>query len=234
MFAEKRRLLIGRSQFDVPSESENGMSRPRVLLADDHTLLLEAFRKLLADDCDVVGMVGDGRALVAEATRLKPDVVVVDVAMPLLNGVDAARQIKQTLPNTRIVFLTMNEDADLAAEAFRAGASGYLLKRSAASELLTAIREVVQRRSYVTPLVTEGLVGSMMHGPDTHNSAGHLTARQREVIQLIAEGHSMKEVASILNIAPRTVAFHKYRIMDQLRLKTTAELIQFAVKHHIV
>ena len=123
------------------------MIRPRVLLADDHTLLLEAFRKLLADDCDVVGMVGDGRALVAEATKLKPDVVVVDVAMPLLNGVDAARQIKQTLPETRIVFLTMNEDPDLAAEAFRAGASGYLLKRSAASELLTAIREVVQRRS---------------------------------------------------------------------------------------
>jgi len=209
------------------------MIRPRVLLADDHTLLLEAFRKLLADDCDVVGMVGDGRALVAEATKLKPDVVVVDVAMPLLNGVDAARQIKQTLPETRIVFLTMNEDPDLAAEAFRAGASGYLLKRSAASELLTAIREVVQRRSYVTPLVTEGLVGSMMLG-DTNGAGSHLTARQREVIQLLAEGHSMKEIAGILNIAPRTVAFHKYRIMDQLHLKTTAELIQFAVKHHIV
>ena len=209
------------------------MIRPRVLLADDHTLLLEAFRKLLADDCDVVGMVGDGRALVAEATKLKPDVVVVDVAMPLLNGVDAARQIKQTLPETRIVFLTMNEDPDLAAEAFRAGASGYLLKRSAASELLTAIREVVQRRSYVTPLVTEGLVGSMMLG-DSHGAGSNLTARQREVIQLLAEGHSMKEIAGILNIAPRTVAFHKYRIMDQLHLKTTAELIQFAVKHHIV
>jgi len=209
------------------------MIRPRVLLADDHTLLLEAFRKLLADDCDVVGMVGDGRALVAEATKLKPDVVVVDVAMPLLNGVDAARQIKQTLPETRIVFLTMNEDPDLAAEAFRAGASGYLLKRSAASELLTAIREVVQRRSYVTPLVTEGLVGSMMLG-ETYGAGSHLTARQREVIQLLAEGHSMKEIAGILNIAPRTVAFHKYRIMDQLHLKTTAELIQFAVKHHIV
>ena len=209
------------------------MIRPRVLLADDHTLLLEAFRKLLADDCDVVGMVGDGRALVAEATKLRPDVVVVDVAMPLLNGVDAARQIKQTLPETRIVFLTMNEDPDLAAEAFRAGASGYLLKRSAASELLTAIREVVQRRSYVTPLVTEGLVGSMMLG-ETYGAGSHLTARQREVIQLLAEGHSMKEIAGILNIAPRTVAFHKYRIMDQLHLKTTAELIQFAVKHHIV
>jgi DNA-binding NarL/FixJ family response regulator len=210
------------------------MIRPRVLLADDHTLLLEAFRKLLDDECDVVGMVGDGRAMVAAATRLKPDVVVVDVAMPLLNGVDAARQIKQTLPETRIVFLTMNEDPDLAAEAFRAGASGYLVKRSAASELLTAIREVVQHRSYVTPLVTEGLGKSMVLGADARGTSSHLTARQREVIQLIAEGHSMKEIAGVLNIAPRTVAFHKYRLMDQLHLKTTAELIQFAVKHHIV
>ncbi len=210
------------------------MSRPSVLLADDHTLLLEAFQKLLAEDCEVVGMVADGRALIAAALKLRPDVVVVDVAMPLLNGLDAARQIKQLLPETRIVFLTMNEDPDLAAEAFRAGASGYLLKRSAASELLTAIREVVQRRSYVTPLVTEGLVESMTHGADSQRPAKQLTARQREVIQLLAEGHSMKEVAAILNIATRTVAFHKYRIMEQLQIKTTAELIQFAIKHHIV
>jgi DNA-binding NarL/FixJ family response regulator len=210
------------------------MSRPSVLLADDHTLLLEAFQKLLAEDCEVVGMVADGRALIAAALKLRPDVVVVDVAMPLLNGLDAARQIKLLLPETRIVFLTMNEDPDLAAEAFRAGASGYLLKRSAASELLTAIREVVQRRSYVTPLVTEGLVGSMMHGADSQRPAKQLTARQREVLQLLAEGHSMKEVAAILNIATRTVAFHKYRIMEQLQIKTTAELIQFAIKHHIV
>jgi len=210
------------------------MSRPSVLLADDHTLLLEAFEKLLADDCDVVGMVADGRALVAAATKLKPDVVVVDIAMPLLNGLDAARQIKQLLPETRIVFLTMNEDPDLAAEAFRAGASGYLLKRSAASELLTAIREVVQRRSYVTPLVTEGLVGSMLHGTQAARPARELSTRQREVIQLLAEGHSMKEIAAILNIAARTVAFHKYRVMEQLQIKTTAELIQFAIKNHIV
>jgi DNA-binding NarL/FixJ family response regulator len=210
------------------------MIRPRVLLADDHTLLLEAFRKLLADECDVVGMVGDGRALVEAAAKLRPDVIVVDVGMPLLNGVDAARQIKQAWPDTRIVFLTMNEDPDVAAEAFRAGASGYLLKRSAASELLVAIREVMQRRSYVTPLVTEGLVGSMILGAAPHVAGAQLTTRQREVIQLLAEGHSMKAIARMLNIAPRTVAFHKYRIMDQLHLKTTAELIQFAVKHHIV
>ena len=209
------------------------MSRPRVLLADDHTLLLEAFEKLLADECEVVGSVTDGRALVAAAAKLRPEVIVVDIAMPLLNGLDATRQIKTVLPETRVVFLTMNEDPDLAAEAFRAGASAYVLKRSAASELITAIREVMKRRSYITPLVTEGFVGSMLHGPE-HHASRQLTPRQREVVQLLAEGHSMKEVASILNIAARTVAFHKYRIMEELHLKTTAELIQFAIKNHMV
>lgn len=210
------------------------MSRPRVLLADDHTLLLEAFTKLLAEDCDVVGTVSNGRALLDAAAQLRPDIAVVDISMPLLNGIDAARRLKQIHPDIRILFLTMNEDPDLAAEAFRAGASGYLLKRSAASELLTAIREMMKRRSYVTPLVTEGLVGAMIHGDTSPKSSTDLTPRQREVIQLIAEGRSMKEVAAILNIAPRTVAFHKYRIMEQLRIKTTAELIQYAIRHHIV
>jgi DNA-binding NarL/FixJ family response regulator len=205
--------------------------RPRVLLADDHTLLLEAFQKLLAETCDIVGMVSNGRDLVLAASSLDPDVVVVDVAMPLLNGLDAVRQIKRSHPAIRIIFLTMNEDPDLAAEAFRAGASGYVLKRSAASELLTAIREVAAHRSYITPLVTEGLVGSMLHGVQPPPS---LTQRQREILQLVAEGHSMKETAAILNIAPRTVAFHKYQLMAQLRIRTTAELIQFAVNHHVV
>jgi len=210
------------------------MKRPRVILADDHTLLLEAFEKLLVDECEVVAAVSDGRALVEAVDKLRPDVVVVDIAMPLLNGIDAARQIKQALPEVRIIFLTMNEDPDLAAEAFRAGASGYLLKRSAASELQTAIREVTNHRSYVTPLVTEGLMGSMLQPRDSRPGAEQLTTRQREVIQLVAEGRSMKEVGQILNIAPRTVAFHKYRTMSQLNIKTTAELIQFAIKHHIV
>jgi DNA-binding NarL/FixJ family response regulator len=159
-------------------------------------------------------------------------VVILDVAMPLLNGIDATRQLKQDLPDIRIIVLTMNEDPDLAADAFRAGASGYLLKRSAASELITAIREVMKRRSYVTPLVAEGLVGSMLHPGD--RPSVQLTARQREIVQLVAEGRSMKEVASILDIAPRTVAFHKYRIMKQLNIKTTAELIQYAIRRHIV
>ena len=207
--------------------------RPRVLLADDHALLLGAFEKLLAGECDVVGQASDGRALVAAAETLKPDLVVLDISMPLLNGLEAARQIKQKLRRVKLVFVTMNEDPDLAAEAFRVGASGYLLKRSAASELTTAIREVMQGRSYVTPLITGDLVASLMQ--TNSRKPGHeLTSRQREVLQLLAEGRSMKEVASVLNLTPRTVAFHKYRMMEQLKVKSTAELIQYAVKHHIV
>ncbi|HEV3062604.1 MAG TPA: response regulator transcription factor [Vicinamibacterales bacterium] len=208
------------------------MSKPRVLLADDHTMLLEAFQKLLADECDVVGAVSDGRTLVTAAATLRPDVIVVDVAMPLLNGIDATRQIKQAQPDARIIVLTMNEDPEVAAEAFRAGACGYLLKRSAASELMTAILEAMQHRSYITPLVTERLVDSLLRTPEARSR--ELTPRQREIVQLVAEGRSMKEVASILSIAPRTVAFHKYRIMEQLHLETTAELIKFAIRNHIV
>jgi len=209
------------------------MAGPRVLLADDHALLLGALAKLLAGECEIVGQVSDGRTLVAAAETLKPDLIVLDIAMPLLNGLEAGRQIKQRLRNVKLVFMTMNEDADLAAEAFRSGASGYLLKRSAASELATAIREVMRGRSYVTQLVTGGLVGSLMH-PDHHRPSHELTPRQREVLQLLAEGHSMKEVANVLELTPRTVAFHKYRMMEQLGVKSTAELIQYAVKHHIV
>ena len=209
------------------------VGRPRVLLADDHALLPGAFEKLLADECTIVGKVADGRALVDAAEALKPDVVVLDISMPILNGVEAGRQIKQRVRDVKLVFLTMNEDTDLAAEAFRSGASAYLLKRSAASELLTAIREVMQGRSYITPLIAEGLVGSLLH-PEGRTAGHELTPRQREVLQLLAEGRSMKEVAGVLSLTPRTVAFHKYRMMEQLKVKSTAELIQYAVKHHIV
>jgi len=209
------------------------VSGPRVLLADDHVLLLGAFAKLLADECEIVGCASDGRALVADAERLKPDLIVLDISMPLLNGLEAGRQIRQKLRDVKLVFLTMNEDPDLVAEAFRSGASGYLLKRSAATELGTAIREVMLGRSYVTPLVTDGLVASLMH-PAEQLPRQALTPRQREVLQLLAEGRSMKEVASVLDLTPRTVAFHKYRMMEQLGVGTTAELIQYAVKHHIV
>lgn len=209
------------------------MVKPRVLLADDHALLLGAFEKLLSEECEIVGTVPDGRALVAAADQLKPDVIVLDISMPLLNGLEAARQIKQRLRDVKLIFLTMNEDADLAAEAFRCGASAYLLKRSAASELATSIREVMKGRSYITPLIAEGLVESLQH-VDQHRTGHELTPRQREVLQLLAEGRSMKEVAVILDLTPRTVAFHKYRMMEQLKVRTTAELIQYAVKHHIV
>ncbi len=207
--------------------------RPRVLLADDHRLVLGALEALLSQECDVVGTATDGQTLVAAAVRLQPDLVVLDVAMPLLNGLDAALQIKRACPRIKIVVITMNEDPEVAAAAFRAGASAYILKQSAASELLSAIHEVTSGRSYVTPLVTEDLVATLLRGGDPPPSRG-LTARQREVLQLLAEGCSMKKAAGVLNVTPRTVAFHKYRMMAQLRIKSTAELIQFAIKERVV
>ena len=210
------------------------MKRPRVLLADDHRLLCEAFARLLEPTCEVVGTVHDGRALVVAASDIRPDVVVLDIGMPLLNGLEAGRQLKQLMPELKLVFLTVNEDPELAAEAFRVGASAYLLKNSAASELFKAIHEVSQGRSYVTPLATGGLVGSLMRDPGTARGTGQLSMRQREVLQLLAEGRTMKEIARILTITPRTVAFHKYCMMEDLRIRTNAELIQFAIKHRIV
>ena len=209
------------------------MKGPRVLLADDHALLLGAYQTLLAGECQIVGQVSDGRALVAAALALSPDLIILDISMPLLNGLEAGRQIKQALPQVKLVFVTMNEDPDLAAEAFRAGASAYLVKRCAASELVAAVQEVLQGRSYVTPLITEGLVESLLE-LEGGTAGSELTPRQREILQLLAEGRSMKEVAAVLDVTPRTVAFHKYRMMSQLKVKTTAELIQYAVKQHIV
>ena len=206
------------------------MKRPRVLLADDHKLLLEAFHKLLEPDCEVVGKVADGRALLAAASELEPDIIVLDIAMPLLNGLDAGGQIKKMMPDVKLIFLTVNEDPDFVSEAFRVGASGYLLKSSAASELFQAIQDACLGRTYVTPLVAQGMVDSFIEGPKRRKASGKLTPRQREVLQLLAEGRSMKETAAILNVTPRTVAFHKYRMMEELRLKTNAELIRFAIK----
>jgi DNA-binding NarL/FixJ family response regulator len=210
------------------------MRRPRVMLADDHRLVREAFARLLDVPCDVVGAVGDGRALIEAASELRPDIVVLDVSMPVLNGLDAGRQLKRLMPEVKLIFLTVSEDPDLAAEAFRAGASGYLLKNSAASELLKAIQEVFEGRSYVTPLSTQGLVGSFLRDPGPTSPTGQLSTRQREVLQLLAEGRTMKEIAQIMKITPRTVAFHKYSMMHELGIKNSAGLVQYAVKLGVV
>jgi DNA-binding NarL/FixJ family response regulator len=210
------------------------MKRPRVLLADDHTLLLEAFRKLLELDYDVVGTVKDGLDLLDAGPAFKPDVILIDVAMPQLNGLEAGRRLKKMMPGVKLIFLTMNEDPDLATEAMRNGASGYLLKTSAASELFHAIQAALKGSSYVTPQIARGMQEAFIWDPRGRNSDKELTPRQREVIQLLAEGKSMKEAADILKISPRTIAFHKYTMMKQLGIKTSAELIQVGIKKHFL
>ena len=207
------------------------MTRPRILLADDHLMLLEALKALLEPAFDVVGIVPDGRMLLEVFSRLDPDVVLLDVGMPLLNGLDAGRQLKARRRSVKLIYLTMNPDPDLASEALRLGASGYLLKSSAVEELKQAIEEVLRGRTYITPLITRDVVGSLLR---QGNVRPELTVRQREVLQLLAEGKSMKEAAAILDLTPRTVAFHKYRMMEQLRLKTSAELVRFAVQRGVV
>jgi DNA-binding NarL/FixJ family response regulator len=208
--------------------------KPRVVIVDDHDLVAEGCRKILEPECDVIGTYNDPRAFLLDVPRLNPDVVVLDVSMPRLNGLDTAREIHRLAPAVRIVFLTMSEDPDIAAEAFRVGAAGYLVKRSAGSELPLAVREVMNRRFYLTPLLTKDLVGTLVHDPHPRKPLYQLTSRQREVLQLLAEGRSMKEVAAILNVSARTVAFHKYRMMEHLHFDSTAALIQFAVREGLV
>jgi DNA-binding NarL/FixJ family response regulator len=206
----------------------------RVMLADDHALLIEAYRKLLEHNFDVVGGVTDGRALLEVAPQLKPDVVLLDIGMPLLNGLDAGRQLKAKLPGIKLIFLTMNEDADLAIEAMRAGASGYLLKICAASELFLAIQASVRGKYYVTPQIARGMEEAFVRDPEAKKSRITVTPRQREVLQLLAEGKSMKQAADVLHVSARTIAFHKYQMMQELGLKSTAGLIQYAIKSHVV
>jgi DNA-binding NarL/FixJ family response regulator len=208
------------------------MKKPRILLADDHSLVLEGFRRILEDQCEVVGAAEDGRALLEAATRLKPNVVLLDISMPLLNGIDATRHLKKLLPDVKVVFVTMHADPAYLNEAFKAGASGYLLKRSAGTELIQAIQSVLGGNFYVTPLLTKGLVHSMIgETPFPSSRQSILTPRQREVLQLVAEGKAVKEIAQLLNISPKTVEFHKAQIMEQLELRTTAELTKYAMAH---
>ncbi len=208
--------------------------RPRVLIADDHTLVAEACVKILEPEFEVIGIFPDGRALLEAVPQLRPDVIVLDVGMPLMNGLEAGKRIKKLVRTVRIVYLTMNKDIGVAAEAFRGGASGYLMKTSAAAELVTAVREVLKGKQYVSPLVTPDVEGFFLEMRVSHIGQEKLTNRQREVLQLLAEGRSMKEVAYILKLTPRTVAFHKYRIMEHLRLKTNAELVQYAMQEHLI
>jgi DNA-binding NarL/FixJ family response regulator len=209
--------------------------RPRVLLADDHALMLEGIRLMLEPEFELVGAVEDGRALLAAARKFKPDVILLDISMPLLNGIDAAVQLQKTSPFAKLIFVTMHADADYVTEAFRSGASGYLLKRAAASELLTAIREVLKGHQYVSPLVTRTALDSLITSAPRSGKLWHsLTPRQREVLQLVAEGYSRKEVAEILDISVKTVEFHKAKLTRELQLRTAADFTRYAIEHGLI
>ncbi len=210
-------------------------TRPRIIVADDHTLMAELCKDLLKTNFDVVAIVNDGRALLDAAAELKPDVIISDIAMPLLNGLDASQRIRELLPGVKVIFLTMNSDRELAAEAFRRGASAYLLKTCAASEMVTAVHNVLRGKPYVSrTLARHGASSLWRTHPLPENGDERLTSRQREVLQLLAEGKVMKEIAGILDMSTRTVAFHKYRIMEVLGAKTSADLVKYALQHHII
>ncbi len=209
------------------------MKRKTVLLADDHKIVLDGLKRILEPEFEIVGMVEDGRALVTATQKLAPDVIVVDISMPLLNGIEATRQIRKFDPHAKVVFLTMQPDVTYAIRAFEAGASGYVLKHAASSELLTAIYEALKGRTYVTPIIAGELLQSYKTGAFQPDKMKQLTGRQQEILQLLAEGHSAKEIGAILDISPRTVEFHKYSLMSKLNLKTTSALVQYAIKHGI-
>jgi DNA-binding NarL/FixJ family response regulator len=210
------------------------MTKPRLLIADDHKIFAEGLKRLLNADFDIAGVVEDGRELVAAAEKLRPDLIVADISMPMLNGIEAVRQIKKAHPEIKVVFLTMHPDVAYAVSAFKEGASGYVLKSSAPDELVTAIQEGLKGRTYVTPLIAGKLLHSYQSGSHSEtDTVLSLSSRKREVLQLLAEGRSVKEIAAILNISPKTVEYHKYRMMEDLDIKTSAELIRYAVKQGI-
>ncbi len=210
------------------------MSQPRVLLADDHRIVTEGLKGLLEPEFELVGTVEDGRALLAAAEKLRPDVIVADISMPLLNGIDAVRQIKKAHQEIKVVFLTMHPDVTYAVSAFEAGASGYVLKHSAPTELVAAIRSALRGKTFVTPLLAGEFMQHSKERANHRDASSLLTERQREILQLLAEGRSAKEIAAVLNISSRTVEFHKYRIMKDLGLKSAAELVHYAVRHGII
>ena len=207
--------------------------KARLLIADDHKLLAEACKSILEPEFEVVGIVTDGRSMVSAAATLKPDVIILDISMPQLNGLDAADQIKHKQPYIKLVFLTMNLSAEVAAEAFRRGASAYVLKQSAAEELVVAIRKVIQGASYLSPLIARETVTFLLNQRNSTAKENRITKRQSEILQLLSEGMSMKQVAGVLDVKPGTVAFHKYRMMETLNVKTNAELLEYAIKRQM-
>lgn len=209
--------------------------KPRVLLADDHTLVLAGFVKLLEDSCEVVGLVEDGRALLDAVQQLQPDIAIVDISMPLLNGIEACSRVRAASPQTKLIIVTMHAAMPYVQAAFKAGAAGYVLKRSATDELLQAIRTVRSGNYYVTPLMTKEVVNVLVKGPsDSNASLDDLSTRQREILQLVAEGYTVKEIAGQLGLSPRTVEFHKGRTMQQLQVRSTAELVKYAIAHALI
>jgi DNA-binding NarL/FixJ family response regulator len=210
-------------------------NRARILIADDHNLVAELCKRLLETEFDVIGAVSDGRALVRTAATLKPDVIVLDIAMPILNGLDAGRQVKEILPAVKLVYLTMNPDADVAAEAFSRGASGYLLKTCAAAEMVLAVRMVLRGKTYLSKTLSRDKIDCLRwQHKELVNEDERLTGRQREVLQLLVEGKVMKELGDILHMTTRTVAYHKYRMMETLGAKSNAELVKYAIRNHMV
>jgi DNA-binding NarL/FixJ family response regulator len=208
------------------------MDRPRILIADD-ALVAEAFKDLIEPDYQVIKVVPDGKNLLSTAVEMKPDVVLMDMEMSLLNVFDAGRELKKLLPKTKIILLAVNDEPDVASKALCQWSSGYLLKRSAGAELKRAIGEVLRGHSYVTPSIAQKLIDEFLRTP-RQSRTKELTTRQRQVLQLLAEGHSMKEAAEILHVAVRTIAFHKYRIMEDFGLKTNSDLVRFAMREHLI
>lgn len=208
--------------------------RARLLIADDHTLVAEACKRLLEPEFDVLAIVKNGRELIERARELTPEVVIIDVGMPQLNGLDAGEQLKQALPSCKLVYLTMNMAPDVAAEAFRRGASAYVVKSAAAEELTTAVRKALRSESFLSPLITKDTVDFLLLHRHAFDAQKRLTARQSEILQLLAEGMSMKEIANTLNVKPGTVAFHKYNLMQTLGLRNNTDLLHYALKHHLI
>ena len=208
------------------------MDRPRILIADD-ALIAEELKSLIEPDYQVIKVVTDGKTLISDSVEMKPDVILIDMDMSFSSGFDAGRELQKLLPKTRVILLAMNDNPDLASKALRQWSSGYLLKKSAAVELKQAIGEVLRGHFYVTPGIAQKLIDELIHTPQQSRTK-ELTTRQRQVVQLLAEGRSMKEAAEILNIAVRTIAFHKYRIMDDFGLKTNSDLVRFAMREHLI